>query len=70
MGRALCVKRGPFSVGVEGKKLSTTMISQAAMQETRGFDIKSRVGYKMEQISADFHLISSCNRRMAVQLPL
>ena len=26
--------------------------------------------YKMEQISADFHLISSCNRRMPVQLPL
>ncbi len=32
------------------------------------FNIKSR--YKMEQISADFHLISSCNRRMLVQLPL
>jgi hypothetical protein len=32
------------------------------------FNIKSR--YKMEQISADFHLISSCNRRMPVQLPL
>ena len=32
------------------------------------FNIKSR--YKMEQISADFHLISSCNRRISVQLPL
>lgn len=32
------------------------------------FNSKSR--YKMEQISADFHLISSCNRRMPVQLAL
>jgi hypothetical protein len=32
------------------------------------FNIKSR--YKMEQISADFHLISFCNRRIPVQPPL
>jgi hypothetical protein len=32
------------------------------------FNIKSR--YKMEQISADFHLISSCNPRIHIQLLL
>ena len=32
--------------------------------------LSKTVGYKMEQISADFHLISSCNRRMPVQLLL
>jgi hypothetical protein len=32
--------------------------------------LSKTVSYKMEQISADFHLISSCNRRVPVQLPL
>jgi len=54
MGRALCVKRGPFSVGVP-----SAIIYQGASQETRGFDIKSRAVIrwnKFRQIFISYHL--------------
>jgi hypothetical protein len=59
MGRALCVNRGPFSVGVEGKSPAQQLISQVARQQTRSFDIKSRAVIrwnKFRQIFISYHL--------------
>ena len=59
----------PSSVEAADQQEHCSLSLKSGRAEVCGnFDIKWR--YKMEQISSDFHLISSCNRRMPVQLPL
>jgi hypothetical protein len=73
VGGAVCRTRNGFRSQEEDSYTSGLEVELCPTghpaRDQRPSVFRKRSVNKMEQISADFHLISSCNRQMAVQFP-